>query len=105
MLNLIGSKKQGALEERLRRTVKAIQEYNFGRPLEEQIAINAGSLRKIAKGNARSVNEWVKDNEEIDAYTDAQGHGYRQNVGKDLSAIKWSETAYGAYEWPEGHFN
>ncbi|MEO0986864.1 MAG: protelomerase family protein [Cyanobacteria bacterium J06639_14] len=102
---LIGSRKRGAFEERLRRTVEAIQEYNAGRPFEEQIAINKGSLRKIAKGNVRAINEFVDDNEEIEAYTDAQGHTYRQNVGKDLSVIKWSEAAYGAYEWPEGYFS
>jgi hypothetical protein len=27
-----------------------------------------------------------------------------KNVGKDLSVIKWSEAAYGAYEWPEQYF-
>ncbi|MEM1307960.1 MAG: protelomerase family protein [Cyanobacteria bacterium P01_H01_bin.153] len=102
--DLIGSKRRGAFEERLRRTVEAIQEYNAGRPLEEQIAINAGSLRKIAKGNARAINEWVKGNEAIEAYTNAQGHTYRQNVGKDLSVIKWDDQAYGAYEWPESYF-
>jgi hypothetical protein len=54
---------------------------------------------------AQSVNEWVDANAaEIEAYTEAQGHGYRQNVGKDLSVIKWSEAAYGAYEWPEQYF-
>lgn len=41
---------------------------------------------------------------ELDQYAEAQDHGYRQNVGKDLSVIKWSEAAYGAYEWPEGYF-
>ena len=102
---LIGSRKRGAFEERLRRTVEAIQDYNAGRPLEEQIAINKGSLRKIAKGNVRAINEFVDDNEEIEAYSEAQGHTYRQNVGKDLSVIKWSEEAYGAYEWPEGYFS
>ncbi|NER85189.1 MAG: hypothetical protein F6K42_37940, partial [Leptolyngbya sp. SIO1D8] len=103
--DLIGSKKRGAFEERLRRTVEAIQEYNAGRPLEEQISINKGSLRKIAKGNVQAINDFVDDNPEIEAYTEAQGHTYRQNVGKDLSVIKWSEEAYGAYDWPESYFN
>ncbi|WP_346294493.1 hypothetical protein, partial [Sphaerothrix gracilis] len=102
--DLISSKKRGAFEERLRRSVEAIQEYNAGRPLEEQIAINAGSLRKIAKGNVQAINMWVKNNDELEAYSAAQGHTYRQNVGKDLSVVKWNEEAYGAYEWPEGYF-
>ncbi|WP_346293801.1 protelomerase family protein [Sphaerothrix gracilis] len=103
--DLISSKKRGAFEERLRRSVEAIQEYNAGRPLEEQIAINAGSLRKIAKGNVQAINMWVKNNDELEAYSAAQGHTYRQNVGKDLSVIKWNEDAYGAYEWPESYFS
>lgn len=103
---LLGSKKRGAAEERLRRTVEAIQEYNAGRDLSEQIAINKGSLRKLAGVNVKRVNDWVDENSaELDQYTEAQGHGFRQNVGKDLSIIKWSEAAYGAYEWPEGYFS
>lgn len=104
--DLIGSKKRGAAEEKLRRTIEAIKAYNTDRPFEEQIAINKGSLRKITKVKAQTVNEWVDEHsEEIEAYTDAQGHGYRQNVGKDLSVIKWDEDAYGVYEWPEKYFN
>lgn len=102
---LIGSKKRGAAEEKLRRTIEAIQAYNKERAFEEQIAINKGSLRKITKVKAQTVNEWADEhNEQIEAYTDVQGHGYRQNVGKDLSVIKWDEGAYGSYEWPEGYF-
>ncbi|NJM84993.1 MAG: hypothetical protein HC839_01655 [Leptolyngbyaceae cyanobacterium RM2_2_21] len=102
---LMGSRKRGGAEEKLRRTIEAIQEYNAGRQLEEQIAINKGSLRKITKVKAQSVNEWVDEHAEaIVAYSHTQGHGYRQNVGKDLSVIKWNEDAYGVYEWPEGYF-
>lgn len=85
---LIGSKKSGAAEERLRRTVEAIQEYNAGRDLAEQIAINKGSLRKLAGVNAQTVNNWVDSHAaELKEYAEAQSHGYRQNVGKDLSVI------------------
>jgi hypothetical protein len=99
---LIGSKKRGAAEERLRRTVEAIQEYNAGRELAEQIAVNKGSLRTLAGVNAQTINTWVDAKAaELAQYSEAQGHGYRQNVGQDLSVIKWSEAAYGAYEWPK----
>jgi hypothetical protein len=101
---LMGSKKRGAAEERLRRTVEAIQEYNAGRELAEQIAVNKGSLRSLAGVNAQTINTWVDDHAaELAQYSEAQGHGYRQNVGQDLSVIKWSEAAYGAYEWPKGN--
>jgi hypothetical protein len=103
---LMGSKKRGAAEERLRRTVEAIQEYNAGRELAEQIAINKGSLRKLAGVNAQTINTWVDDHAaELNQYSEAQGHGYRQNVGQDLSVIKWSEAAYGAYDWPKEYFS
>ena len=103
---LLGSRKRGAADEKLKRTVDAIQAYNVGRSSEEQIAINKGSLRKISKVNAQEVNRWADErSEEIEAYSDAQGHGYRQNVGKDLSVIKWDEKLYGAYKWPTKHFS
>lgn len=58
-----------------------------------------------SKVNAQEVNRWADEHsDEIEAYSDAQGHVYRQNVGKDLSVIKWDEKQYRAYEWPEGHF-
>lgn len=38
---------------------------------------------------------------ELDGYSDVQGHSYQQNKGKaDIrEVIKWSEAAYGTYEW------
>ena len=64
-----------------------------------------GGADAITGGNVKRVNTWVDENAaELDHYAEAQGHGYRQNVGKDLSVIKWSEAAYGAYELPEGYF-
>jgi hypothetical protein len=92
----LAGKKQGYAEERLRRTKAAIQDYNAGRDLAEQIAVNSGSLRQLAGVNVKKVNEWVKGHAtELDEYATAQGHGFRQNVGKDLSVIKlaWNETA------------
>jgi hypothetical protein len=92
----LAGKKQGYAEERIRRTVAAIQDFNAGRNLSEQIAINKGSLRKLAGANVTTVTDWVNANAaELDEYAKAQGHGFRQNVGKDLSVIKlaWNEPA------------
>lgn len=89
-------KKKGYAEERIRRTVAAIQDYNAGRDLAEQIAINKGSLRQLAGANVTTVTNWVNEHApELDEYAKAQGHGFRQNVGKDLSVIKlaWNEAA------------
>jgi hypothetical protein len=92
----LSGKKKGYAEERISRTVAAIQDYNAGRDLAEQIAVNSGSLRQLAGVNVKKVNEWVKGHAtELDEYATAQGHGFRQNVGKDLSVIKlaWNEPA------------
>lgn len=48
------------------------------------------------------VKKWmVKQDAELSAYADELGHGPRQNAGKPevRSVIKWSEQAYGKYEW------
>lgn len=84
---LVG-KKKGYAEERISRTVAAIQDYNSGRKLAEQIAINKGSLRQLSGVNITTVTNWVNDHAaELDEYAKAHGHRYRQNVGKDLSVI------------------
>lgn len=97
----LSGKKKGYAEERIRRTVAAIQDYNAGRELADQIAVNSGSLRQLAGVNAKKVNEWVKGHAaELEEYATAQGHGFRQNVGKDLSVITmaWNEPAAAAAE-------
>jgi hypothetical protein len=85
-------KKAGFAEERIRRTVAAIQDYNAGRELEEQIEINVGSIRKLAGANATKVGEWVKAHAaELESYAAAQGHPYgpnsKFNRGKDLLSL------------------
>lgn len=87
-------KKKGYAEERIRRTVAAIQDYNAGRNLSEQIAVNKGSLRALSGANVQTINKWADEHaEELRQYTEGQGHGFRQNVGKDLSVIRlpWNE--------------
>ncbi len=84
----ITGKKPGYAEERIRRTVLAIQDFNAGRELAEQIAVNKGSLRILAAANASAINQWANENAEgLAAYAEAQGHTFRQNVGKNLMAL------------------
>jgi hypothetical protein len=85
-------KKAGFAEERIRRTVAAIQDYNAGRELEEQIEINVGSIRALAAVNAAKVGEWCKANAAaLTAYAEAQGHpggkDSKFNRGKDFKAL------------------
>jgi len=89
--DIIG-KKAGFAEERIRRTVAAIQDYNAGRELEEQIEINVGSIRALAAASASKVGQWCKAHAaELEAYAAAQGHPYgpnsKFNRGKDFAAL------------------
>jgi len=92
-------KKAGFAEERIRRTVLAIQDYNAGRELEEQIEINVGSIRALAAASASKVGAWCKDHAaELEAYAAAQGHPYgpnsKFNRGKDflsLVPLAWNQ--------------
>ncbi len=56
----------------------------------------------LAKPRLNHAKEWMDEhNAELDSYSEAQGHSYQQNKGKaDIrEVIKWSEEAYGAYQW------
>ncbi len=86
----------------MRRSVEAIQEYNAGRELVEQYGISNSLLRQMTNVKPHKVKEWMDEHKaELDSYSDAQWHSYHQNKGKAdaRTAIKWSEAAYGAYEW------
>jgi|688.fasta_scaffold18349_11 hypothetical protein len=85
-------KRPGYAAERIRRSMLAIQDYNAGRELAEQIEINVGSLRKLAAASAVAVGDWVKAHaEEINTYSTAQGHpggpDSKFNRGKDIAAL------------------
>jgi hypothetical protein len=95
----LAGKKSGFAEERIRRTVAAIQDYNAGRELEEQIEINVGSIRALAAASASKVGAWCKDHAaELQAYADGMGHPYgpnsKFNRGKDflsLVPLAWNQ--------------
>ena len=99
---LNGDRRHDAYKEKLRRSVEAVQEYNAGRELEEQFAITGSLLRQLTKVKPGKVKEWILEQAaELDAYDRAMGFAPRQNTGKPdpRSVIKWSEAAYGAYDW------
>ena len=86
--------------EKLRRSVEAIQEYNAGLELDEQFSITGSLLRQLTGVKPGKVKQWMDENEAaLDAYN--AGYSVRQNAGKPdpRSVIKWSEQAYGAYDW------
>jgi len=97
---LDGDRRKNAYREKLRRSVEAIQEYNAGLDLSEQFAITGSLLRQLSKVKPGKVKEWISENEaELEQYN--AGFSPRQNTGKPepRTVIKWSESAYGAYEW------
>ena len=97
---LNGDRRHDAYAEKLRRSVEAVQEYNAGREFDEQFAITGSLLRQLTKVKPGKVKEWMAAHEnELDAYN--ADYGARQNTGKPdpRKVIKWSEAAYGEYEW------
>lgn len=97
---LNGDRRHDAYQEKLRCPVEAIQEYNAGRELDEQFSITGSILRQLTKVKPGKVKDWMSDRlDELDSYN--SGFSPRQNTGKPepRSVIKWSEAAYGDYEW------
>lgn len=99
---LNGDRRNGAYKEKLRRSVEAIQEYNAGLEVPEQYGINTSILRQLAGVSPKLIGPWMDEHRaELESYSEAQGHSYQQNKGKPdpRSVLKWSEAAYGKYEW------
>ena len=97
---LNGDRRHDAYAEKLRRSVEAIQEYNAGLPHDEQFAITGSILRQLTKVKPGKVKLWSEARRaELDSYN--AGYSARHNTGKPdpRSVIKWSEQAYGEYEW------
>jgi hypothetical protein len=97
---LKGDRRHDAYQEKLRRSVEAVQDYNAGLDDSEQFAITGSLLRQLTGVKPGKVKLWIEENQgELDSYN--AGYSPRQNTGKPAprSVIKWSEAAYGAYEW------
>ena len=97
---LNGDRRHDAYPEKLRRSVEAVQEYNAGRDDSDQFAITGSILRQLTKVKPGKVKEWMEAHKvELDGYN--AGYSASQNRGKPAprEVIKWSEVAYGAYEW------
>jgi hypothetical protein len=61
--------------------------------------VTIGSIT-LASVFSQEVKEWMDEHQaELDSYN--AGYSPRQNTGKPdpRSVIKWSEAAYGTYEW------
>ena len=89
-----------AYAEKLRRSVEAIQEYNTGLDDSEHFSVTGSILRQLSGVKPDKLKEWMTEHKaELDSYN--ASCGARQKVGKPepQSVIKWSERAYGNYDW------
>ena len=81
---LNGDRRHDAYDEKLRRTVEAVQDYNAGREHSEHFSITGSLLRQITGVKPGKVKEWMDENKAaLDAYN--EGYSVRQNVGKNSS--------------------
>ncbi len=79
-----------------------VQEMGF--PGGEPIVVGDARLLELfapqieaLRSSPKMITPWMNEHKgELDSYSEAQGHTYRQ---KQPNAIKWSEAAYGGYEW------
>ena len=97
---LDGDRRHDAYAEKLRRSVEAIQEYNAGQDDSKQFSITGSILRQLTGVRPHKVKQWMTENKAaLNSYN--SGYSARQNVGKPdpKSVIRWSEAAYGAYDW------
>ncbi len=97
---LNGDRRHDAYAEKLRRSVEAIQDYNAGLDDTEHFSITGSLLRQLTGVKPGKVSMWIDEHRaELDSYN--AGYGARQNTGKPepRSVIKWSEAAYGTYDW------
>ncbi len=95
---LNGSQIPGSADEKIRRSIEALHEYNEGRPHIEQWSITPTVVQKLSGSNANRVKDYLERHPEVEQYN--QDYGYQQNRGKGhpRDSVKWP-VSYGEYEW------
>ena len=100
--DLNGSRLPGSADEKVRRSIEAIQEFNAGLDKEDQWAITPTVIQKLSGSNANRVRDYLSRHPETEAMLEQynSGFGYHQNRyrGDPREAMRWS-LAYGEYEW------
>ena len=97
---LKGDRRHYAYDEKLCRSVKAIQEHNAGLDDGEQFSVTSSLLHQLSCVKPGLAKKRMAEHKtDLDAYN--AGDGARQNVGKldSCSVVKWSEEVYGTYKW------
>ena len=107
---LNGSQIPGSADEKIRRSIEALYEYNEGRcsygaappTHSEQWSITPTVVQKLSGSNANRVKEYLERHPEVEQRLKKynQDYGYQQNRGKGhpRESVQWP-TSYGEYEW------
>ena len=99
---LNGSQIPGSADEKIRRSIEALYEYNEGRSHSEQWSITPTVVQKLSGSNANRVKDYLSRHPKVEQRLEKynQDYGYQQNRGKGhpRDAVKWP-VSYGEYEW------
>lgn len=99
---LNGSQIPGSADEKIRRSIEALYEYNEGRSHSEQWSITPTVVQKLSGSNANRVKEYLEKHPKVEQRLKKynQDYGYQQNRGKGhpRDSVQWP-TSYGEYEW------
>jgi len=99
---LNGSRLPGSADEKIRRSIEAIQAFNAGLEREDHWAITPTVVKKLSGSNANRVSDYLERHSEtaqmLERYN--KDYGYHQNRyrGDPREAIRWP-ASYGEYEW------
>ena len=99
---LNGSQIPGSADEKVRRSIEALYEYNEGRSHSEQWSITPTVVQKLSGSNANRVKEYLERHPKVEQRLKKynQDYGYQQNRGKGhpRDSVQWP-ASYGEYEW------
>ncbi len=99
---LNGSHIPGSADEKIRRSIEAVQDFNAGLDKEDQWSITPTVIRKLSGSNGNRVKDYLERYPEIAEMLEQynSGFGYHQNRyrGDPREAMRWP-SAYGEYEW------
>ena len=102
---LNGSQIPGSADEKIRRSIEALYEYNEGRSHSEQWSITPTVVQKLSGSNANRVKEYLERHPKVEQRLKKynKDYGYQQNRGKGhpRESVKWP-VSYGKYEWSTG---
>lgn len=88
---LKGSQVPGSAEEKIRRAIEAIQEYNSGKALEEMYRLSQANVRYLSGSRHGTVKTYFATHPELNEYNDGYGFSLQHDRGKTPIAdvIKW----------------